>query len=997
MKNWRRAFKLIALVSLLALPLSSFAQLNGVPSVSTSTAGTVSGTYGYFGYVSATTLTVGGVAVTSGATGDRIVSGSTSMVANSTTSIISITNAGVTAGYFNSNGVLTAPGISATANLTSVTSLYASGKVGVGLTSPNTFVAMDVSGSIRTANGLYVDRNGGALTNYVQLLVRNAGASGNYGGAGGTGGIELTAVSTSLVVGTYDTLPLIFGTNNAERARIDATGNVSLTGPIKLGTSSLTCASAISGTMRYNATSNTMEYCNSSAWSSLSTSSTSPVAFSVHKGGTDQTVTAGVVTKLTWNTETFDTNNNFTSDKFTPTVAGKYLVTAAVYCNSGNGCATYLYKNGSNYNQSYTGSNVTSGVNTVTSIVDMNGTTDYLEIYGYNQTGTSFAGTANTTYFEGVLLSPQGGGAGGTATPAGSTADVQYNSGGALAADTGVFTYSSGVLKATTTSSTNLYANSVSGTTGTFGSIGTGSIAASGNITVSGYVSSTGVYVTNTTGTVSSTWIYGKAASFTTLTVGGVAVTGAGASTMASLTDVSETGVSSGMLLRYNGTKWESVGASTALSTTTMIANWPDGIVCYGASGSITMYRSYQNGTSIIYVSGYTSTAATENFYMIFNATTGAWSSKGNAGAAVTGYYETNCNSSATTVSSLYASGNAFNFVGSNLSSALGTNTIQYSNNGVLAAATGITYNSATTLLATTGSISATGVYVTNTTGTVSATFINGSSVSGTTGTFGTIGSGPIAATGISVTTNQTSVTTLYASGRVGIGRSTPSATLDVNGGVKVADDTATCDSTKAGTVRFVSSRLNLCDGIAWANVTTSYTVSSSSQDYSSPGTYSFNVPVFNNLTVTVKGASGGSGGAGPGNATAGGSGTSSSFGSSTPVVGNAGGGGLANNNGGGGPWVVAAGAGGTATGGDTNTTGGAWTSVAGGIYATYGTHGGDNGLGGLSVKTWTNIGSGAPTIGVTITVIVGTAGSAGAGSGPGGAGHDGDVLITWN
>ncbi|MBN9007136.1 MAG: tail fiber domain-containing protein [Rhizobiales bacterium] len=56
-------------------------------------------------------------------------------------------------GYFNSNGVLTVPGISATSNLSSVTTLYASGKVGIGLTNPNT--PLEVKGII-SATGVNV-------------------------------------------------------------------------------------------------------------------------------------------------------------------------------------------------------------------------------------------------------------------------------------------------------------------------------------------------------------------------------------------------------------------------------------------------------------------------------------------------------------------------------------------------------------------------------------------------------------------------------------------------------------------------------------------------------------------------------------------------------------------------------------------------------------------------------------------------------------------------
>ncbi|WP_315765651.1 tail fiber domain-containing protein [Bradyrhizobium sp. SZCCHNS2005] len=106
------------------------------------TSGTVSIPTLYATTVSTTNLTVNGVAITGNASGDRITSGTTSMVANSGTSIISITNAGVTAGYFNSNGVLTVPGISTTSNLTSITTLYASGNVGIGTSSPDALLVV---------------------------------------------------------------------------------------------------------------------------------------------------------------------------------------------------------------------------------------------------------------------------------------------------------------------------------------------------------------------------------------------------------------------------------------------------------------------------------------------------------------------------------------------------------------------------------------------------------------------------------------------------------------------------------------------------------------------------------------------------------------------------------------------------------------------------------------------------------------------------------------
>lgn len=149
---------------------------------------TISATNIYGNTASLTALYVAGVAVTgAGSSGDRVVSGTTSMVANSSTSIISITTAGVTTGYFNSNGVLTLPGISATSNLTSVTSLYASGHVGIGTTNPlsQLHVASTVNPSIREdaltpgRQTQWLNFDNGTLVWYHGINYNNAG-DGNF-------------------------------------------------------------------------------------------------------------------------------------------------------------------------------------------------------------------------------------------------------------------------------------------------------------------------------------------------------------------------------------------------------------------------------------------------------------------------------------------------------------------------------------------------------------------------------------------------------------------------------------------------------------------------------------------------------------------------------------------------------------------------------------------------------------------------------------------------
>jgi hypothetical protein len=108
-------------------------------------------------------------------------------------------------------------------------------------------------------------------------------------------------------------------------------------------------------------------------------------AFSAYGGA--QILTTAVATKIANNTEVFDTNNNFdsiTNYRFTPTVPGYYQVTAAVRDSTGATVGALnisIYKNGSAYSSAqFVNSN--QGISAiVTSLIYMNGSTDYVEQY----------------------------------------------------------------------------------------------------------------------------------------------------------------------------------------------------------------------------------------------------------------------------------------------------------------------------------------------------------------------------------------------------------------------------------------------------------------------------------------------------------------------------------------------------------------------------------------------------------------------------------------
>ena len=46
-----------------------------------------------------------------------------------------------------------------------------------------------------------------------------------------------------------------------------------------------------------------------------------------------------------------------------------------------------------------------------------------------------------------------------------------------------------------------------------------------------------------------------------------------------------------------------------------------------------------------------------------------------------------------------------------------------------------------------------------------------------------------------------------------------PGAKLEVAGGIKLANDTATCDASKAGTIRWTETAFQGCDGTAWTSL----------------------------------------------------------------------------------------------------------------------------------------------------------------------------------
>lgn len=155
-------------------------------------------------------------------------------------------------------------------------------------------------------------------------------------------------------------------------------------------------------------------------------------SFKVHRNGVDQSgVASNTATKPDFTTEEYDTNNgyNITSDRFQPSVAGKYLligqVGVDVVAADTGGCVAMVYKNGSLYSSGTFHSNGAAGscLSTIAVVVEANGTTDYFELYGSHTdtTSSAFLGAVYYTQFSGHILSSGSSGS-GTSTSASSFA-----------------------------------------------------------------------------------------------------------------------------------------------------------------------------------------------------------------------------------------------------------------------------------------------------------------------------------------------------------------------------------------------------------------------------------------------------------------------------------------------------------------------------------------------------------------------------------------------
>jgi|APGre2960657404_1045060.scaffolds.fasta_scaffold51572_1 hypothetical protein len=104
-------------------------------------------------------------------------------------------------------------------------------------------------------------------------------------------------------------------------------------------------------------------------------------------------IVSSTLTTLTFATEIFDTNNNFASNTFTPTVAGYYQINFGMsYASAPSGQAyCQLRKNNTFYSNAVQSSGGYLSSHTGSVLVYMNGTTDYLTVVCAQFGGTTIS------------------------------------------------------------------------------------------------------------------------------------------------------------------------------------------------------------------------------------------------------------------------------------------------------------------------------------------------------------------------------------------------------------------------------------------------------------------------------------------------------------------------------------------------------------------------------------------------------------------------------
>ena len=134
-------------------------------------------------------------------------------------------------------------------------------------------------------------------------------------------------------------------------------------------------------------------------------------AFSAYRNNA-LSISATTITKIALDSELFDTNSCFdstTNYRFTPNVAGYYQLNGGVMVattTTTQWIQTMIYKNGTEVcrgSSAITGQSGAYPESTAATLLYLNGTSDYVELYAYSNTSLNFNVGIQHVYFNGFL------------------------------------------------------------------------------------------------------------------------------------------------------------------------------------------------------------------------------------------------------------------------------------------------------------------------------------------------------------------------------------------------------------------------------------------------------------------------------------------------------------------------------------------------------------------------------------------------------------------
>lgn len=217
----------------------------------------------------------------------------------------------------------------------------------------------------------------------------------------------ITSSATSIVVTSASGLPTLSGGDTCSLTMTDGT-NIEIVQVTAISTNTLTVVRAQESTTGFAFADGDVIQLNATAASFTSTTTTTPAFAAYHAAF--QNVDSATPTLISYGTEEFDTTSDYSSNRFTPSTAGKYQVNATIGFGSlgdGKFLKIYIYKNGGAYRAISTKAYVTGEhFVQIADIVELNGSTDYVEIYAEHDQGSALtvSTTNNGTFFSSSLV-----------------------------------------------------------------------------------------------------------------------------------------------------------------------------------------------------------------------------------------------------------------------------------------------------------------------------------------------------------------------------------------------------------------------------------------------------------------------------------------------------------------------------------------------------------------------------------------------------------------